>query len=72
MNLCIVFIRASYLRNKNESNDKKKKKESEKEKNKQYLYVKKTTLFEILICLRYHKVTCHNQINNITMQISYH
>ena len=40
MSLCIVFARASYLRNKNELNDKEKKKENEGEKNKQYLYIK--------------------------------
>ena len=40
MRLCIVIVRANYLRSKNEPNDKKKKKESEKERNKQYLYVK--------------------------------
>ena len=32
MNLCIVFVRANYLRNKNKSNDKKKKNENENEK----------------------------------------
>ena len=40
MSLCIVLVRASYLRSKNESNDKERKKESKGEKNKQYLYVR--------------------------------
>ena len=34
MSLCIVVVRANYLRNKNESNDKERKKENEKGKNK--------------------------------------
>ena len=40
INLCIVVVRANYLRNKNKSNNKERKKESEEERNKQYLYIK--------------------------------
>ena len=57
MSLCVVVARANYLCNKNELNDKEKKKEIERERNKQYLYVRSITLFEILICSRYRKVS---------------